>query len=265
MQIPVDYRSDAGIVTITLNDPDKRNGLSPELIDHLVAAVVRLNNQPDVRCAILAAAGTAFSAGGDPRRMLASGLYPDMSTADLRRFYREGIQRVPLAFVELEVPVIAAVQGPAIGAGCDLACLCDLRVAAEEATFATSFVKLGLVPGDGGAWLLPRVIGFAHASEMLLSGETIDARKALSIGLVSAVVPRTELMVQVLERAKRIAANPPHAVRLTKRLISEARHLSLPAALELSATMQSICHKMDDHREAVTAFIEKRSPIFKGK
>lgn len=261
----VEYSKDGSIAIITLNQPERRNGLSPALIDALLACLVRLTKDRDVNCAVLTGAGSAFSAGGDPRRMLAPGLYPDMTTAEIRRFYQDGIQRLPRAFYELETPVVAAVNGPAIGAGCDLACLCDLRIASTAATFATSFVKLGLVPGDGGAWLLPRIIGLANASQMLLTGDAIDAQEACRIGLVSTVTNPEDLLPAATERARRIAANPPHAVRLTKRLISESQALTLPAALELSASMQALCHKMEDHREAVTALLEKRPPRFHGK
>jgi enoyl-CoA hydratase/carnithine racemase len=265
MASPVDYRKDGLLVTLSLNQPQKRNGLSPEMVDALLESLGRLRNEPDVRCAILTGVGTVFSAGGDPRRMLAPGLYPDMSTAQIRQFYKEGIQRLPLAFHALEIPVVAAINGPAIGAGCDLACLCDLRVAATNASFAASFVKLGLVPGDGGAWLLPRIVGSANASEMLLTGDPVDAQTALRIGLVSAVTAPEELLAAALDRARRIAANPPHAVQLTKRLLAESQTLTLAAALEMSASMQAVCHRMEDHREAVSAVIEKRTPQFRGK
>jgi enoyl-CoA hydratase/carnithine racemase len=265
MNTLVDYRKDGAIVTITLNDPPKRNGLSPELVDLLIASLARLGEDGEVRCAVLTGSGGVFSAGGDPKRMLTPGLYPDMSTAELRRFYARGIQRLPLALRALELPIIAAVNGPAIGAGCDLACFCDLRIASTSASFATSFVKLGIVPGDGGAWILPRIVGPAQAAEMLLTGDPIDASAAQRIGLVSAVVAPDELLKEAYNRATRIAANPPHAVSLTKRLLAESLALTLPAALELAGTMQAMCHKMADHREAVTALLEKRQPHFTGR
>jgi enoyl-CoA hydratase/carnithine racemase len=197
--------------------------------------------------------------------MLAPGLYPDMSAAQIKRFYQQGIQRLPVVFSALDVPVIAAINGAAIGAGCDLACMCDLRICSAAATFATSFVKLGIIPGDGGAWLLPRIVGLANAAEMLLTGGPVDAQTAYRIGLVSAVTAAADLLSEAHERAARIAANPPHAVQLTKRLIAQSQNLPLPAALELAACMQAMCHKMEDHREAVTAFIEKRPPKFTGR
>lgn len=265
MDSPVDYRRDGHVATLTLNTPELHNSLSPELVTALIAALEKLDADAEARCAILTGAGASFSAGGNPKRMLAEGLYVDMSPAELRRFYKQGIQRLPLAFQALDVPIIAAVNGAAIGAGCDLACLCDIRLAADSATFASSFVKLGIVPGDGGAWLLPRLIGQSNAMEMLLTGARIDAGTAQRMGLVSLVTSRDTLLEEALQRARQIAANPPHAVQLAKRLVTESRQLPLSAALELAASMQSMCHRMDDHREAVTAFLEKREPRFTGK
>jgi enoyl-CoA hydratase/carnithine racemase len=163
------------------------------------------------------------------------------------------------------VPVIAAVNGPAIGAGLDLACMCDVRIAAETAVFAESFVKVGIVPGDGGAWLLPRIIGFSKATELALTGETIDAAEALRIGLVSRVVAPDGLMAAAREVAGKIAANPPHAVRMTKRLLREGQTATLANILELSAAMQSLAHATRDNDEAIDAFLEKRRPIFTGE
>ena len=181
-----------------------------------------------------------------------------------RRNYLTGIQRLPRAFAALEVPIVAAVNGPAIGAGCDLACMCDIRVAGESAKFAESFVKLGIIPGDGGAWLLPRVVGMARAAELAFTGDTIDAQQALAWNLVSRVVPHDDLMASARELAGRITANPGHALRLTKRLMREALHARLDTVLEMSAVFQAVSHKTADHREAVAAFLEKRPPRFEG-
>ncbi|MBV9066271.1 MAG: enoyl-CoA hydratase/isomerase family protein, partial [Methylobacteriaceae bacterium] len=157
MQTPLDYAEEGGIVTLTMNMPEIRNAISsPEMIDALVEACERLNADLNARVAILTGAGTAFSSGGNVKKMLQSGETRADLPAQTRRNYKLGIQRIPLAFDALEVPIIAAVNGPAIGAGCDLACMCDIRIAAESASFAESFVKLGIIPGDGGAWLLPR-------------------------------------------------------------------------------------------------------------
>jgi enoyl-CoA hydratase/carnithine racemase len=142
--------------------------------------------------------------------------------------------------------------------------MCDLRIAAASARFAESFVKVGIIPGDGGAWLLPRLIGYSRAAELALTGDMIDAAQALSIGLISRVVPDADLLTEARALAERIAANPPHAVRMTKRLLLEGRHTRLDTLLEMAAAMQSLMHATADHREAVNAFLEKRPPRFTG-
>src|SRR5581483_10476352 len=206
-----------------------------------------------VRAVILTGSGPSFSAGGDIKEM-ARQAGPNVDTLAIRNDYRRGIQRLPPALFELEVPVIAAVNGHAIGAGLDLACTCDMRIASEEAKFAENFVKLGIIPGDGGAWLLPRVIGLSRAAEMSFTGNVIDASTALAWNLVSRVVPRENLLAAANELADQIAANAPHAVRMTKRLMREAIHSRLESILELSASFQALSHKTADHREAVNAF-----------
>ncbi|WPB58392.1 crotonase/enoyl-CoA hydratase family protein [Xylophilus sp. GOD-11R] len=255
------YEQSGHIVTLTLNDPAKRNPLTGNgLVDELLAAIARIEADDTVRAVILTGAGTAFSAGGDIRTMQQQAA--DADGLRIRRDYRAGIQRLPLALFNLEVPVIAAVNGAAVGAGLDLACMCDIRIASEHAKFAESFVKLGIVAGDGGAWLLPKAIGLARASEMSFTGETIDAATALAWNLVSRVVPAEQLLPTAQEIAARIAANPPHAVRMTKRLIRESLHSRLDSVLELSAVFQALSHQTADHREAVSAFLEKRTPQF---
>jgi enoyl-CoA hydratase/carnithine racemase len=253
------------VAILTLNLPDKRNPISDdEMVEALITKLESLDQDPGVRAVILTGAGSAFSAGGDIKKMAAGVGLRDPLPAQTRRNYKAGIQRLPLMFEALEVPVIAAVNGPAIGAGCDLACMCDIRIAAESARFAESFVKIGIVPGDGGAWLLPRVVGFARASELALTGETIDAQQALAWGLVSRVVPDAQLLETALEIAGKIAANPPHAVRMTKRLLRQASASGLAGTLETSAAMQAIAHATADHEEALRAMLERRAPEFKG-
>src|ERR1700710_1667987 len=189
------YRQDGQIVTITLNDPALRNPISErETVDAIVGAIERLNQDNTARVAILTGAGSAFSSGGDLRAMQKAFEARAEKPALTTRYYKFGIQRIPLAFEKLDVPIIAAVNGPAIGAGLDLACMCDMRIAAESARFAESFVKVGIVPGDGGAWLLPRVVGYSKACEMAFTGDMLTAAEALACGLVSKVVPDGELM-----------------------------------------------------------------------
>jgi enoyl-CoA hydratase/carnithine racemase len=186
----------------------------------------------------------------------------DTPSEVIRESYRQGIQRIPLALYNLEVPTIAAVNGAAIGAGCDLACMCDIRIASDKATFAESFVKVGIIPGDGGAWFLPRAVGMSKAAEMSFTGDAIDAKEALRIGLISQLTTADALLETANTLANRITSNPSLVLRMTKRLLREGQKQSLESLLELSAGLQSIAHKTDDHREAVHAFLEKRKPNF---
>jgi len=266
MSDPVLYEQDGSVVTLTLNKPEVRNAISDmDMVDALVAAAARIDADSDVRVAILTGAGTAFSSGGNIKTMRAPGGLGTGAPTAIRDKYRRGIQRIPLALYALEVPLIAAVNGAAIGAGCDLALLCDIRIAGESARFAESFVKLGIIPGDGGAWLLPRVVGLSKACEMAFTGDSIDAQEALACGLVSRVVPDSDLMDAARALAARIAANPPHALRLTKRLIHEGQHTRLDTLLELSAALQALAHHTTDHQEAMHAALEKRPPVFTGE
>ena len=254
------------ILWVTLNQPDSRNPISdPDMVDLLVTIITTADADISVRAVILTGAGSAFSSGGDVKKMASgSGGLRTALPAQTRRNYKTGIQRLPLTFQALEVPVIAAINGPAIGAGLDLACMCDIRIAARSAKFAESFVKLGIIPGDGGAWLLPRIIGFSRASELALTGDMIDADAALAAGLVSRVVDDDDLLAEAEIIAQKIAANPPHAVRMTKRLLREGQTATLPNILEMSAAMQAIAHATADHDEAISAFLERRSPSFSG-
>lgn len=254
-----------GILTLKLNKPEVRNPISDDdVLDALIATLTSADNDMSVRAIILTGVGSAFSSGGNVKKMGESGGVNDPLPVKTRHNYRFGIQRLPLLFEALEVPVIAAINGPAIGAGCDLACMCDLRIAAESARFAESFVKVGLVPGDGGAWLLPRIVGFSKACEMALTGDIITAQEALAAGLVSKVVADDDLPNEANKLAQRIAVNPPHVVRMTKRLLREASASNLPAVLEMSSAMQALAHATSDHKEAISAMLGKRTPEFKG-
>ena len=253
------------IETWTVNLPDARNPISDDrVVEALVRQVDVVNADHDVRVVILTGAGSAFSAGGNVKHMVdRSGMFGG-SPYELRDGYRGGIQRIPRALYHCEVPVIAAVNGPAVGAGCDLSLMCDLRVASTRAFFAESFVQLGIIPGDGGAWLLTKAVGPARAAEMALTGDRVDAATALDWGLVSRVVEPEELMDAARELAGRVAKNPPHSVRMAKKLLREAQHQSLESLLELSAAMQALAHHTRDHREALAAFGEKRRGEYRG-
>ena len=258
------YEQHGHVVTLTMSQPEQRNPLTGNTaVVELLAAVDRISADGRVRAVILTGEGPAFSAGGDIRKMKeqSSG---DVDGMRIRDDYRTGIQRLPLALFNLEVPVIAAVNGPAVGAGLDLACMCDLRIASDKARFAESFVKMGIVPGDGGAWMLPRVIGLSRAAELSFTGRMVDATTALAWNLVSQVVPHDELLAAANRLAEEIAANPPQVTRMTKRLIREGMHMSLASLLDLSAAYQALAHQTVDHREAVSAFLDKRTPQFSG-
>lgn len=256
------YEQDGPIVTLTMNQPERRNTLTGNnAVAEFISAIDRIQDDPRVRCVILTGNGPSFSAGGDIREMKRQAT-PDVSEMAIRHEYQRGIQRLTLALFNLEVPVIAAVNGHAIGAGLDLACMCDIRIASEHAKFAESFVRVGIIPGDGGAWLLQRIIGISRAAELSFTGDTIDAQQALAWNLVSRVVPQDKLMASAYELAGRIAQNASHSLRLTKRLMRESIHSRLDTVLELSAAFQAICHKTPDHSEAVNAFLEKRTPRF---
>ena len=255
---------DGAVVVATLNRPDQRNAISEtahsEEIRDFCAEMTR---DRSVRAIVLTGAGKAFCAGGNIKDMASKGGMFGGAPYTIRNSYRTGIQLIPQALYELEVPVVAAINGPAIGAGLDLACMCDIRIADERAIFAESFVKLGIVPGDGGAWLLPRAIGMARASQMTLTGDTIDAATALEYGLVSEVVAGEALMDRALEIAGSIAANPGHATRMAKRLLRDGQDMKLGPLLEMSAAYQALAHHQADHHEAVAAFIDKRDPDFR--
>lgn len=263
---PLIIEADGAVETWTLNLPETRNPISGDaMVEAIVSATERVNRDTEVRAVILTGAGSAFSAGGDVAAMASGAGLFGHPTAMQRSAYREGIQRIPRALESCEVPVVAAVNGPAVGAGCDLALLCDIRIATTTAFFAESFVRVGLVPGDGGAWLLPRVVGHARATLMALTGDRIQPDTALEWGLVTQVVEPDDLLPAAREVAGRIAANPPAVTRMTKKLLREAHNSSLDSVLELSAALQAIAHTTSDHREAVSAFMERREPRFTGQ
>lgn len=255
-------RRDGAILTLTMSHPETRNALTGNTaVAEFVQACADIAQDSSVRVVILTAEGPVFSSGGnvkDMQRYFTEKLTPNT----IREEYRNGIQRLPKALYNLDVPVIAAINGPAIGAGLDLACMCDIRIASEKASFAESFVKVGIVPGDGGAWLLPRVVGMSKASEMAFTGEALTAQEALACGLVSRVVSQDALLEEALKLAARIATNPGGVLRMTKRLLREGERSSLESLLEISASYQAIAHMTPDHEEAVRAFIEKRAPQF---
>lgn len=257
---------DGRVATVTFNRPDTRNAIGEHSdCEELIAALRAADADPNVSVLILTGARSAFSAGGNIKGMRdRNGIGPLATPADTRANYRRGVQQIPRVMAELEVATIAAVNGHAIGLGLDLAALCDLRVASESAKFAASFIKMGIAPGDGGAWVLQRAVGYSRAAELILTGDTITAAEAAAMGLVNKVVPAENVLTEARALAARIAVNPPRSVRLAKRLLREAQHARLTDILELSAAFQALAHETADHKEAVEAFMEKRSPVFTG-
>ena len=253
------YEKTDAVVTLTLNKPEERNALStPEQWAAIVDAVERVKSDMSVKALVLTGAGTAFCAGGNVKDMRDKKGIAGGTPGEIREGYRNGIQRIPLALYNLDVPTIAAVNGPAIGAGCDLACMCDIRIASTGAKFAESFVKLGIVPGDGGAWLLPRVVGMSKAAEMTFTGDMMGADEALACGLVSRVVAPEKLLEEAQALARRIALNSGPALRMSKRLLREGQHVRLDTVLEMSAAFQALAHFTPEHGEAVAAFLAKK-------
>lgn len=259
------YQTDGAVVTITLDRPDARNAYSAAMVTSLVAALDAAEADASVRCIVLTGEGKSFHAGGDLKAMrAASGMFEGGPLA-LRRQYVDGIQRVPRRIAACDKPIIAAINGAAIGAGLDLACMCDLRVAAKGAKMGSTFVKVGLVPGDGGAYFLARVVGFSRALELVLTGRLVDADEALRIGLVTDVVERDGLLPAALELAQTIAANAPLAVQMTKRAAYRSWDADVDTALELAATYQGMVQNTEDHKRAVEAILGKTTAEFVGR
>ena len=254
------------VATLTLNRDDVRNALTgTALVNDLVETVDWVNREEEVSVLVLTGAGSAFSAGGNIKEMRdRSGAFAG-DVLEVQRRYRQGIQNIPLAMHRAEVPVIAAVNGPAVGAGFDLACMCDLRIASSDALFGETFINLGIIPGDGGAWFLQRLTGYQRAAELTLTGRLVKADEALELGLVLEVTAPDHLLTRATDLAAKIAAKPPQTVRLTKRLLKLAQRQELPDFLDVCACFQGMCHNTEDHVEAVKAFLEKREGNYFGR
>lgn len=262
---------DNRIALLTLNRDDVRNALTgTHLIEDILKTIHWVNQSDAVSVLVITGAGNAFSAGGNIKEMLErDGEYSDGAFSgnvyEVQNKYRNGIQKIPLAVYNCEVPVIAAINGPAIGAGFDLTCMCDMRIGSSKALLGETFVNLGIIPGDGGAWFLQRLIGYQKAADMTFTGRLVKAEEAQEMGLLLDVVSPEELIPAAMKLAKQIAAKPPQATRLTKRLMKAAQRQELGDFLDLCAVFQGICHNTDDHLEAVSAFVEKRPGNYKGK
>lgn len=251
------------VAMLTFNRDDVRNALtSTDLVNDIPAALAWANANPDISVLIMTGAGSAFSAGGNIKTM---GERAKAAPFVLEQNYRGGVQRIPLAFESAEIPVIAAVNGPAIGAGFDMANMCDIRIGSTNAQFGETFANLGIIAGDGGSWFLQRLVGYQRAAELTFTGRIVKAAEAQELGILLEVVEPEQLLPRAKELAGKIAAKPPQAVRYAKRLLKLAQRQNLREHLEVCSAFQAICHKTEDHGEALAAFFEKRQGSFKGK
>lgn len=262
----ITYTCTGRIATLTLARPDIRNAITgPEMLDEFIGAVRHADADPEIGVLIITGEGTAFSAGGNIKDMRAGvGLF-EGSPDEISEKYRASIQQIPRLMLATDLVTIAAVNGPAVGAGFDIALMCDLRIGSSDARFAHTFIDLGIIPGDGGAWFLPRVVGWQRAAELAFTARIVTAEEALDMGILLEVVEPDDLLTRAGVIAEQIAAKPPHSVRLTKRLLRHARSMELDGFLDISAALQSVSHHTDDHREAIEAIFEKRPGDFKGR
>ncbi len=258
------FERQGGIATITLNRPDSGNAFTTEMLEAWERALRECIADDAIRAVVLTGAGRIFCSGGDVKRMArnsAGGQQP----WDRRKYLTDHVHRIPLTLMELDKPYIVAVNGAATGAGMDMALMGDLRIAAESARFAETYIRVGFVAGDGGAWMLPRLIGTPKALEMLWTGDFVSAQEAERIGLVNKVVPDDKLMEATYAMAERLANGPTVAIRLMKRMVQQGANSDFRSALDFAASCAAIAASTEDHKEATRAFAEKRKPEFKGR
>jgi 2-(1,2-epoxy-1,2-dihydrophenyl)acetyl-CoA isomerase len=255
----VDVDADAGVATVTLNRPDALNSLTVPMKEELLAALRRVEREAPIRAVILTGAGRAFCAGQDLRERLEPGAAP--LGVELRERYNPIIR----AMRSLSKPIVGAINGVAAGAGASLAMACDIRIAADTASFALAFGRVGLVPDSGATWFLPRLVGAARAAEIALLGDAVSAADAARLGLVSRAVAGDELAAEARSVAARLAAGAPRATALTKRALETTWDRGLDAALEYEAHLQDMAGRTKDHQEGMAAFLEKRAPRFSGE
>jgi enoyl-CoA hydratase/carnithine racemase len=249
-------RCDEGILTIELASKEPGHPLTVEMTEVLAEALEHAARRDDVRCVVLQSSGRHFCSGGNVKDMRDGADLMQGSVDEVRERLRKTLHRLPLALQSIEVPTIAAVQGAAVGAGCDLALMCDIRIAAADARFSESFLRIGLVSGIGGAWFLTRLVGLSKAMEMTLTSEFLDAPAALQLGIVSRIVERDVLHATAASLARRIAAHPPTATRMGKKLVRESAAIPLHTALEMAASMQAILLCGEEHKLQVRNFLE---------
>jgi len=253
-------RTGAGVVTVTLNRPHRGNGVVPELVTEFLAILDDLEPDRSVRAVVLTGAGKQFSAGADLVE------FEHHLTHELHRTHEPYNARILLPLTQRiansRLVFVAAVNGAATAGGLDLALACDLRIASDRARLGETYVNVGMAPGNGGSWFLPRLVGTGVAAELALTGDIVDAERALEIGLVGRVVPHDELLSAALELAGRVAAKPWRAVEATKQALQASWQLDLAAAMKASYWTTMALQHTDDVLEAVRARLEKREPVF---
>jgi len=257
------YEVEEHVATVTLNRPEAMNALTRSLYAQLEQAFRDAHRDPEVRCVIVTGTGRAFCSGDDVKQIML-GEQRDETTQRLRDV-RPRPTPAAAAILECDKPVIAAVNGPAVGWGMDLTLFCDIRIASESAKFGELFIKRGLVSDLGGLWRLPAVVGPSKAAELLFTGEVIDAQEALRIGLVSQVVPPGELLPAARAMASKIAANPPIAMRYMKEGLRRSRNASMEEMGAYVGSSLAYLFTTEDHREGALSFVERREPVFKGR
>ena len=258
------YTKEEGIATITLNRPDTRNAFSPAMMESIYNAVEDAAKDNTVRVLIITGTGSAFSSGADVKAMAERF---DQSGGEERLGEPEMVRRVslPILLQKFGKPVVAAINGVAVGGGLDLACACDIRIASDKARFAEVFIRRGVIPAMGGTYFLPRLVGIDRACQLIWTGDMIDAKEAEHIGLVTMVVPHEELESATLELAEKLAKGPPLAIQKAKHNIYQGLGMNLESALEHAAADMKELQKTEDHKEGARAFVEKREPVFRGK
>ncbi len=257
----LEYEVNNGVGTILLDRPHKKNAFTLEMIDQWAAVLVAARTDAKVRALVLTGAGDGFCSGVD----LDAFNQGESSPLDAKRNLTDRIHRVAYALQDLDKPMIAAVNGVAVGAGMDMALMCDIRLAARSARFSEGYVRVGLVPGDGGCYFLPRLVGSARAMELLLTGDFVDATEAERIGIVNHVYDDDRLMEETMALAQRLAGGPPVAVAMIKRALYQSANCDLRTALDLISSHMAVVQSTSDSQEAYRAFVEKRSPIFEGR
>jgi enoyl-CoA hydratase/carnithine racemase len=256
----LEYTVADGIGTILLNRPHRKNAFTIEMIDQWARILVEARTDPEVRVIVLTGAGDAFCSGVDLSSM--DGERP--SPLQRKEHLTDHIHRVPYALEDLDKPVIAAINGAAVGAGMDMALMCDMRIIARSARLSEGYIRVGLVPGDGGCYYLPRLVGQAKALELLLTGDFIGAEEAARIGIANHVVDDDDLIAATTRLARKLADAPPVAVRTIKRAVYQSARADLRTALDLISSHMSVVTSTQDSAEALAAFREKRPGRYVG-